>query len=52
MAQAHFRIVRSLVFIGAAFVAIGLLRVPLIWVLLVLLPLSVAIAYAMEARRP
>ena len=41
----------SIVFGGAAFVAVGLFRLPLIYVLLVLSPLSIAIAWWNQARQ-
>ena len=34
----------------AVFVAIGLLRLPLTWVLLIAIPLSIAIVYTMRQR--
>ena len=40
----------EMVLLVAVFVAIGLLRLPLTWVLLIAIPLSIAITYAMQRR--
>ncbi len=40
----------ALSFLVVVFVAIGFLRLPLIWVLLVTIPLSIAITYSMRRR--
>jgi chromate transporter len=40
----------ALVVMVAVFIAIGLLRLPLVTVLLVAIPLSIAITYAMRQR--
>jgi len=42
----------ALVLLAAVFVAIGLLRLPLAAVLLVAIPLSIAITFAMRRRVP
>jgi chromate transporter len=41
----------ELLLLVSAFVAIGLLRLPLVWVLLVSMPVSVAVTYAVRRRR-
>ncbi|MBI3699219.1 MAG: chromate transporter [Afipia sp.] len=40
----------EMTFLVAVFVAIGLLRLPLTWVLLISIPLSIAVTYAMRRR--
>lgn len=44
------RSARAVVLIGATFIAIGVLRLPLGWVLLALAPISVAAAYMAERK--
>jgi chromate transporter len=51
LAQPHRHRVWSIVFGGAAFVAMGLLRLPLVYVLLALSPPSIAVAWWNQARQ-
>jgi chromate transporter len=52
MTVTHLRSVRSVLFIAAGFTMVAILRVPLVWVLATLVPLSIVVAYAVGARRP